>query len=162
VLLAAALLAVLARSADREPAPPPDVAVEDDAVAALSLYLAQRQASDLAAAGRSGGRQDPAALDAAHERVSEALETARARSGADVAARAYWGSSAHDEFLERLAQVRDDAAAEPRGAAGSGGGLDPPAVVLLQVYIARLPESSRAALRGHPVAAPALTALEAR
>jgi hypothetical protein len=33
--------------------------------------------------------------------------------------------------------------------------------VLLRVYLERLPASSRAALRGHPVAAPALTALEA-
>jgi hypothetical protein len=160
LLAAAVLLAVITRAPEREPGASLDVEVEDDAIAALALYLAQRHASDLAAAAMSRGRQDPAPLDAAHERVEEALSAARSRTDADVAARAYWGATAHDEFLERLAVVREATMTEPRGVAGRGSGLEPPAVVLLRVYLERLPPGSRAALRGHPVAAPALTALE--
>jgi hypothetical protein len=161
LLAAAVLLAVVTRAPEREPGEPLDVEVEDDAIAALALYLAQRQASDLAAAAMAEGRHDPARLDAARQRVEEALSAARSRTDADVAARAYWGASAHDGFLEQLAAVREATMIEPRGAAGRGGRLEPPAEVLLRVYLERLPASSRAALRGHPVAAPALTALEA-
>jgi hypothetical protein len=123
-----------------------DVATEDDAVAALGLYLEQAQAIEALAATPPERRPGLAARHA--ERVARALEMARPRLGADAAARAYWGHRGHDDFVAALRRLQP------------GEELpELPGELYLRLYIRRLPPATTSALRGHPVARPALDRL---
>jgi hypothetical protein len=145
-----ALLAALAGIAIWSSAQTPgrvDVETEDDAIAALRLYLEQELAREEVAAADASHRVEVAARRA--DRVDEALAEARLRTRADVAARAYWGSVRHDELVTALRSFDDDL-----------DRLEPPALVYLRVYVQRLPDDVVAGLRGHPLARPALSRLE--
>ena len=208
-----------------------DIVSEDQVIAALTLYGAQADAVRALAKRRDvyAGGGPPAAAGAASEalgKLTQALQQARAQTGADPLVSTYWNDGNHLLFVDVLANVaataeliavltathdtlfsgsgqipldeahqrlvsmfgegrqeapltawaqallgqlegKDRAAESAAGKAGAAqlwqskvDALQPQSVDALRTYLGALPPSTLRAVRGHPVAGPALRELE--